>query len=83
MVSRLEHYLAVYGDDGKILLNDVCPNHTITLAAANIEEAYKHTSCDIKDGSFRILFREKNLGVNTYDANYNFADAVSAAAAAL
>jgi hypothetical protein len=77
MVRQLGAYLLLYGDDGKTQLNIVCPKHSITLEAANID---RDISCDIKDGVFRILFREKWLGVNTATASvYNIADAVNAA----
>lgn len=74
-VRQLEAYLQLYGDDGKEELNTVCPNHSITLEAANID---RDISCDVNDGNLRILFREKRLGVNTSSASvYKVEDAVN------
>jgi hypothetical protein len=74
-VRQLEAYLQLYGGDGKEELNTVCPNHSITLEAANID---RDISCDVKDGNLRILFREKRLGVNTSSASvYKVEDAVN------
>jgi hypothetical protein len=77
-VRQLEAYLQLYGEEGKTELNALCTNHSITLeASANIDRG---SSCDVKDGNIRILYREKQFGVNTYSSSvYKVADAVNAA----
>jgi hypothetical protein len=76
-VRNLEIYLQVYGEEGKTELNALCTNHSITIEAANID---RDSSCDVKDGNIRILYREKRFGVNTYSSSvYKVADAVNAA----
>jgi hypothetical protein len=77
MVMQLEAYLQLSGNDGRIELNNVCPNHSITLEAANID---REVSCDVKDGNLRILFREKLLGTNVHsDAVWTIGEAINAA----
>jgi hypothetical protein len=75
-VTQLEAYLKLYGEDGRTELNTLCTNHSITLEAANIDQ---HISCDVKDGNVRILYREKNLGVNLHSVVYDVADAINTA----
>lgn len=53
----------------------VCFNHSIRLAAA--KKVPNNTSCDIKDGSFRILFQENCLGTNCFSGIWDFDEAVN------
>ncbi|KAN0092335.1 hypothetical protein V8E51_018182 [Hyaloscypha variabilis] len=75
-VTQLEAYVKTYGEEGKTELNTRCSNHSITLEAANIAG---NMSCDVKDGNFRILYREKSLGVNLHSVVYQLAAAINAA----
>jgi len=73
-IQELEHYIRRYGDDGVTRLNSVCFKHSIGLAAEKISN---RTSCDIKDGSFRILFQENCLGVNCFSGIWGFDEAIN------
>ena len=75
-VTQLEAYVKTYGEEGKTELNARCINHSITLEAANIAG---NMSCDVKDGNFRILYREKSFGVNLHSVVYQVAAAINAA----
>ncbi|KAE9364278.1 hypothetical protein N431DRAFT_496826 [Stipitochalara longipes BDJ] len=63
---------------GKIELNSLCTSHSITLEVGNLG-TYQNIGCDIKDGNLRILYCEKNLGVNVHSVVYDVADAVNIA----
>jgi hypothetical protein len=79
LMQELEQYIRRYGDDGVSRLNSVCFNHSIGLTAAAAEQIPDYPSCDIKDGSLRVLFQENWLGANCFSGIWGFEAAVNSA----
>jgi hypothetical protein len=69
LVANLRTFLTSFGDDGKDEFNALCGHHRIIIVPDDTGKVI-YSGCDIKDGVFRILFSENNLGTNTSDATY-------------
>ncbi|KAF2807625.1 uncharacterized protein BDZ99DRAFT_464554 [Mytilinidion resinicola] len=62
-IWNLKYFLEKHGDLGKTELNTVATAHTLTLAL-DTTGSVSYASCDIHDGTLRLLFQEGNLGTN-------------------
>ncbi|KAF2495274.1 hypothetical protein BU16DRAFT_550109 [Lophium mytilinum] len=62
-IWNLKYFLEKHGDLGKTELNTVATAHTLTLAFDE-SGTVRYASCDIHDGTLRLLFQENNLGTN-------------------
>lgn len=64
MVDAVERFVEEYGEDGKLHFNEAVTNGEFTL---NVNESGFDASvigCEVKDGTYRILFRYDCLGYN-------------------
>ena len=67
VISRFKEFADRYGDDGKHELNSIAYKHQINLEYDD-KKTYTYCGPAIKDGQIVILFSEKYLGTNCYDA---------------
>jgi len=75
-VYALERYLQAYGEIGKEYLKNAVPKNEIILAVNEKGMSGSYISSDVKDGVFRILFREDSLGCNSSSLYDSFPTAI-------
>lgn len=64
LADAVERFVEEYGEDGRLHFNEAVTNGEFTL---NVNESGLEASvigCDVKDGTYRILFRYDCLGYN-------------------
>jgi hypothetical protein len=74
-VPNLKQFVEKFGNDGREELNTMCPKHQLVFAPQEAT-TFSYGGLEIKDGLLRLVFQEKNLGVNTSDVSKGFADAL-------
>lgn len=69
-ISQFKQFADKYGDDGKQELNTIAYKHQLNLEYDD-KKTFSYCGPAIQDGQLVILFSEKYLGTNTYDAFYD------------
>ncbi|TFK32333.1 hypothetical protein BDQ12DRAFT_773579 [Crucibulum laeve] len=77
-ISALKGYLEKYGDEGKSYFNSAVTQSELALVVNSLADEAETISADVKDGVFRILFRQDRLGYNQSWLNDHFLNAIEA-----
>lgn len=80
-MKRLKDFITQQGDGAKSEINSLAPNHKLVLTADDANQT-KYTTCDFKDGNFRIVFHEDQFGRWQSDAFQDISKVVDKASAA-